>query len=291
MADRSLDHFVIAVESLESASATYRRLGFHVRPIARHEEIGSSNCVIHFPRTYLELFSPGESSRAIRETYRQLLEPYRQRLLFGEGIAHVSLDSTDLEADRRLMQERGLSPEPTLNARRKIIRPDGTPDETASRCFYMWRPDSRFLSLFLSEHPRPETIFIPEYEDHANSAAEVSRVVYMSRDPAGDVDYFSRLFGQAPDTLSERGFAFVGRRGDVTEVLTIAAARDRYGSLLPAPTCEPLAGVGVAMHFATHSMARCAAHLSGAGVPFERRGQEILVPGNEACGMTMVFEA
>ncbi len=281
---RTLDHFVIVVGDLQVAADQYRRLGFHVRPVARHIEIGSSNCVVHLPSTYLELFCPGDSDHAI-------LEPYRAHLEIGEGLAHVSLDSVDLESDHRLMGTLGLAPDPIVSARRKIVRPDGSPDETASSFFYMWRNDNRYLSLFLSEHRRPDAIFIPEFEDHPNAAAEVSRVVYVSRDPAGDVDYFSRIFGKQPDSRDAAGFSIVGARGDVTEVLSVDVARGRYGPSLRSQELGPLQGAGVALHFSTHSLERCEKHLSSTGVGFERGRGGLIVPASEACGCIAVFHA
>ena len=37
---RALDHFVILIEKIEPAVQAYQRLGFNVRPIARHLSIG-----------------------------------------------------------------------------------------------------------------------------------------------------------------------------------------------------------------------------------------------------------
>jgi hypothetical protein len=287
---RSLDHLVLAVAGLESAADTYRRLGYHVRPVARHLELGSSNCIVHFPRTYLELFSPGDSDRGIVDAHRHLLAPYLERLRAGEGIAHVSLDSRDLAADRGLMQAHGLEPTPIVSARRRIVRPDGRPDETDSSFFYLWRDDNRYLSLFLSEHRKPATIFIPEYEAHPNAARECTRVVYVSRDPAADVHYFATLFGQRPHSLSGTGFTVVGASGAAVEVLSLPAAIARYGASLPPDPCGPFAGVAVAMHFSSHALDRSAAHLSAAGVPFERADAALIVPAAAARGCVIVFE-
>ena len=287
---RSLDHFVLAVHDLEAGAAIYRRLGFLVRPPARHLEIGSSNCVMHFPRTYLELLSPGESREAIEPAYRELLQPYFDRLAIGEGLAHVSLDSPDLEADQRRMQEVGFVPGPIMSARRRITRPDGSADETDSHCFYLWRDDNRFLSLFLSEHRKPEAIFIPQYEDHPNTAAEVARVVYVSRDPQGDLEYFAKLFGKKADDVAYDAFHFVGARGDLTEVLTLEAARVRYGENVPQQELADSAGVGIAMHYSSRDLRRCAGWLDRAGVRFEKAGDRVIVPASEACGCTTVFE-
>ena len=126
MTIRTLDHFLILVEPLESAAATYQRLGFHVRPIARHLSIGSSNCVVHLDTTYLELFFLGDAPMPMQQAYRPRMDA-------GPGLTHVSLHSDDLEADRARLTAAGLRPDVALSARRKIVRPDGRVAELRAR--------------------------------------------------------------------------------------------------------------------------------------------------------------
>ena len=54
--------------------------------------------------------------------------------------------------------------------------PDGREDETDSSFFYMWRDSPRYMSLFLSEHRKPETIFVKAYEQHPNTAIDITRL-------------------------------------------------------------------------------------------------------------------
>ncbi|MEQ8800795.1 MAG: VOC family protein [Haliea sp.] len=170
---KSLDHVVLLVRDADAAAAVYERLGFHVRPLAEHEDIGSRNRVVHFRQTYLE-FIDFEGAR------EDVAGPYMDRFQLGEGLVHVSLTSDRLEDDRARLEAIGMQPYPILSARRRITLPDGSFGETASRCFYLWREDNRYLSLFFSDHPKPHMIFIPEFVRHDNGATEVSRCVYMS---------------------------------------------------------------------------------------------------------------
>jgi hypothetical protein len=283
---KSLDHFVLLVDDLEKASATYRRLGFHVRPIARHIEIGSSNCVIHFPGTYLELIHLSGTA--------EVLLPYLDRYRCGEGIAHVSLTSDDLVSEHERLKSLGFNPGPITSARRKIIQPDGSEDETRSSFSYVWREaepvNKRYLSLFYSEHLKPETIFIPAYEDHDNTAIDVTRLVYMSADPDGDIDYFSKSFDKNPDARNAAGFSMTGKRGEVTEVLRPDAAVTRYGDSLPRPGPEPLGGFAVVMHYGVRDPDRCAQTLINNDMDFHDWNGQLIVPASQACGCTLVFE-
>lgn len=282
---RSLDHFVVLVRDANRAAESYERLGFHVRPLAEHEEIGSRNRVVHFDQTYLEFIDLSDSRREISA-------PYLDRFELGEGLVHVSLTSEDLEADREQLREAGFEPAPIISARRKITLPDGRGDETASSCFYLWREKNRYLSLFFSAHPKPHTIFIPEYVSHANTAREVSRCVYVSRELDDDAEHFTTCFGAEPEVRSADHLCWRGTRGDLTEVLNPTAARGRYGDLLEAGTPGRFPGMGVALHYRVDDLEQCRRTLEQGGADYRAFGEGgVAVPAASAVGCAMVFEA
>lgn len=284
MSPKTLDHFVILVEALEPAVADYQRLGFHVRPIARHLSVGSSNAVMHLRHTYLELFVLGDAPAAFQDAYGQ-------RLQAGPGLCHVSLDSSGLEADQARLQAAGLQPGAVINARRRMVHPDGREDETASSCFYCWREQHRYLSLFISHHARPETIFVDGHVNHANGAQDVTRCVFQSEDPALDLPYFRTLYGRSETDRTLDGFRFVGSRGEVSEVITPAAAAARYGAAMPAAGLAGLVALPLALHYRVNSMVQCEQHLRGEGLDAAAVGGSLVVPAAQACGVVTVFEA
>ncbi len=282
---RSLDHFIILVRNLDTAITVYQRLGFNARPAAQHVEIGSRNSVVIFDHTYLELLDLTTTrSQAVKDDYLG-------RFVAGEGITHVALTSAKLEPDMDSLASQGVQVGTLLNARRKIRMPSGEDDETASRSVYFWRDHNRYLSLFLSDHPKPHTIFIPEYNNHANSARRVVRLAYMSRDPLADIPYFRTLFGAEPTAVSADGFSMTGARGDVTDVLTVEAAQRRYGPFLTVQGLSTLAGVGIAFHYKVESLAECESYFQRTGVLHERRNGKVFVPASEGCGAISVFES
>ncbi|GAB5415255.1 MAG: VOC family protein [Congregibacter sp.] len=283
-AEKSLDHFVLLVRDLDLAASSYERLGFHVRPLAEHKDLGTRNRVLHFGHTYLELF---DATSGLED----VVKPYLDRFQSGEGVVHVSLTSEHLEDDWQRMSAAGVDVHPILSARREITLPDGTRGETASRCFYQWRSDSRYLSLFFSDHPKPKMIFIPEYVCHPNGAREVSRCVYMSTTLNADRDYFSKCFMKNPDEETSERLAWRGARGDLTEVLTVNAAQQRYGDLLSVTDPAPFAGLGIALHYVVDNLDDCRGLLQTTDASHcELYDGTIGVAASKATGCVVCFE-
>jgi hypothetical protein len=284
MSPKTLDHFIILVEPLEPAVADYERLGFHVRPIARHLSVGSKNAVIHLHHTYLELFTLDQAPAEFQDAYRP-------RLQAGPGLCHVSLDSTSLLDDQARLRAAGLNPGGITNARRRMVHPDGREDETQSSCMYCWREQHRYLSLFVSHHARPETIFVDGHVRHANGAQQVIRCVFQSEDPALDLPYFRSLYGRAETDRTVDGFRFLGPRGEVSEVITPATAQARYGAAMPVQGLAGLGALPLALHYRVGSMAQSEQYLRGAGLAVAAVGGTLVVPAAQACGVVTVFEA
>jgi hypothetical protein len=280
---KGLDHFVHLVHDLDRGRAAWARLGFHVRPAAKHIELGSSNAVVMFERTYNELLW-------IEHAEPGLHAQYVGRFEVGEGLAHVSLTADSLAAERARLEALGYSPGPEGNARRAITRPDGSADETDSSFLYNWQSAHRWNSLFFSEHRRSDAIFIPDYVDHANGARDVARLVWLSADPSADLPYFRDSWAQAPERVDGDGFLFRGGRGEVAEVLTPEAVHARYGAL--AGTADPGAAGGypVAMHFRVADARATRAFLAGAGVETSQVAGGVGVGAADACGAVLVFE-
>lgn len=280
---KAVDHMVVLVRDLEVSAAVYKRLGFHVRPIAHHIGVGSANAIIHFPETYLELVHTSDARADLRDMYMPRLED-------GEGLCHISLTSNDLEADVARLSGHGHSPGTPMMFARDVVMPDGRPDKTASSSVYNWQAERRYMSLFFSEHPKPETIFIPAYCDHANGAEKLTALAFMSRDPAGDLPYFEASFGGRADTVNADGFQLTGARGEVVSVLTSQAAQVLYGDLLGRAEPAATGGYPIAMHFSVTDPAAPRRALEAAGIGFSDALGGVAVAAAEAAGAILVFE-
>ncbi|MCC7134643.1 MAG: VOC family protein [Gemmatimonadales bacterium] len=282
---RSLDHFAHAVRDLTHAGLAFERLGFHVLPVARHVEIGSCNRVFQLGHTYYEIVADLDRSLPL------LRDRMLPRFQCGDGMAIVSLTSDDLPADRMAIAAQGLIPDPILNARRTVPMPDGGSDETNSHCFYVWREDRyRYLTLFLSHHYKPATIFVPAWQRHPNGATDVVGLTYVADDPGAQVDYFATMFGARPTTATPDRVLFVTPRGERLEILDPAGLERRYGAAAPA-WCGLLGGYGIGIEFAVEDLGRCRQVLISNGVPFEDHEGRLRVPAAAAAGMVVEFRA
>lgn len=277
---RTIDHYVAVVPDQEAGRAVFTRLGFHVRPTARHIDFGSSNAVVIFPQTYLELLHLAHAREILKAQYagRDL------------GLAHVSLWSDSLRDERARLEALGYAPGPEGNARRKVVLPDGTAGETDSSFLYNWASRNRFLSIFYSEHRRPAMNYIEGYTDHPNGAVDLARVVGVSTQPGDDLGYYRDAWAQQPEAADDSGFAFRGARGEVMELRTPAALRARYGALFDAVPGAAAGGVQVALHYRVRDREATREWLDGQGVPCVALSGGIAVAPGDAEGMILVFE-
>jgi len=281
-ARRELDHYVIQVRNLDASGTSYERLGFHVLPKMRHIEIGSANRVVQFQHTYLELL--GDLDLAKPVVGDNLAERWR----CGEGLAMVSLNSGDIGSDHALISELQLNPAPIISARRKVAMPNGTEDETDSVCFYIFRPARKYLSLFLSQHRKPQVIWIPEYQQHPNTAVETTGITWVSDDPAMDRDFFTELYGVAPE-LEEAGLIrWRGSRNDTAEIYSRERLAERYPAI-DITVCDRLPGYPVGLQISVQDMDRLGSVLDENKVPYAAASGAVTVPPEQAHGVIIEF--
>ncbi len=84
---------MIVVNDLDDAADRFERLGFNTTQVSHHESLGTSNRLIVFPHTYIELISIREPTPA-----NQFL---RNSLAIGEGLWRVALHTNDIEKTSR----------------------------------------------------------------------------------------------------------------------------------------------------------------------------------------------
>ncbi len=114
-----LDHVVIAVNDLETASNNYRKLGFTIQYGGEHASGTTHNALICFQDgTYLELLAPTGKDPKDTEA-----ADFRGLLAQGEGLVAYALACHDLDERCTKMKQQGLNiigPKPG-----ERLRPDG----------------------------------------------------------------------------------------------------------------------------------------------------------------------
>jgi hypothetical protein len=281
---RSLDHFVICVRHIETAAEAYRRMGFRVMPVMEHVEIGTSNVIVQFQDTYLELIGDFDHCRS--STINDNMRPW---LDVGSDIFwQTSCTSQRLEDEIEPLRAEGLHPQPILSARRRVRLTEGGWDETDSRSFYTYNDRNIHASIFMSDHRKPQAIWMPGWQCHPNTTQRVIGISYIADDVNGDVDYATIMIGGAPASRSADRVAFHTPRGEFFEIVSSAAAP----LLLPgARPLEPgIAARGAAFTIAVTSLEHCRWALRDGGVPHVQTGETIIVPASHSCGMSIIFK-
>jgi hypothetical protein len=280
---RSLDHFVTIVGNPDDAAATYRRLGFRVMPTMEHTKIGTANTIVQFLDTYLEFIGDFEHAEhpSIREAYDDWLKHGR------DIYAMTSLTSPKLETCRAKLIEEGYAPMEILDASRRVRLPAGGWTQTASRSCYMFNKPNKLTSLFMSDHPKPEAIWIPDWQCHPNTAQRIVKVWYVARDPQADERYHANWFG-APPSIRETGrLSWETPRGERLEVLTPNAMKEAFPE---AYELEPdIQGRGAGFTVTVKSLDHCRWALRDGGVAFKERNGALYIHSMQACAMALEF--
>jgi hypothetical protein len=279
---RSLDHVVAIATDLEGVRSMYSAMGFHVLPIMRHIEIGTSNTLIQFQNTYLEFVAD------IDRGPRFLSDRVLPRLKVGPGLIMLSLTSDGLSQDCKALVGQGIATDPILNARRAVQMPDGSETETDSSSTYTWNPEGNLLSLFLSEHRRRSAIWIPEYQKHANQASDVVAITYaVDGDPHVHATYFSAMLGSPPQRSAPGELVFLTPRGERIELVNRAALARRFEDAQNVQISA--SGQGYALTLRVADFAEVQRILDLNHVAHRAKQNQIVVPAASAAGIVLAF--
>lgn len=114
---RAIDHVIIAVRDLSTATKSYRRAGFTVTPGGEHVDGATHNALVSFgDGAYFELI-------AFREPDREQDHKWWGKLTNGEGTVDYALLADDLDAEADRLRRAGVTVDGPRQGGRK--RPDG----------------------------------------------------------------------------------------------------------------------------------------------------------------------
>ncbi len=206
----TLDHPLICVHDLETARATYKSLGFAMKPPGMHPW-GTSTALVIFQRQLLELVSIGDAS---------LLDDYaagnfrfgrhvQAHLAQREGVPLTALCSDDADGDAALLIARGAHCEGRIAFGRDVVLDDGTPDRTATTLQIFTQPGLDRLAMFACEQHRRDLIEFPEWMDHPNGATGFASATILAAQADQPVvrDWLTILHGGNAVQDTDWGFA------------------------------------------------------------------------------------
>lgn len=204
-----IDHPLVAVLDLAAAQATYRSLGFLMKPPGHHPW-GTSTALVIFKQQLLELVGIGDET---------LLDGYAvggfafgrhvQRFLDErEGVGLTALFSHDAELDEAAITGRGGECAGTIRFGREVVLTDGSHDRTSTVLKPFPCSDAPRLSIVVCEQQRRDLIEFPEWMDHPNGACGfVSATILAEPGDQGAVrDWLSTIHGDEAVGETEWGF-------------------------------------------------------------------------------------
>jgi hypothetical protein len=188
-----IDHVVIAVQDLDIASATFRRLGFTLTPRGYHD-LGSQNHCIMFGDDYIELAAVPKP-----HPFNQY---YMDFLARGEGLAATAPKTGDAESASRELAAAGLSPSQPLALSRPVDLEGRKHDARFSLVTLppITTPGHR---VFLCQHFTRSLVWRPEWQGHVNGAKGLAAIAFAGGDPAAVAAPYQRIFGSPAREIAE----------------------------------------------------------------------------------------
>lgn len=216
---RHIDHIVVAVRELDRAAELYSRLGFQVGARNRHPW-GTANRLIQFGTSFIELITVDGTAHSI--------PPHQQRQFsFGafvrdylqqrEGMAMLVLSSTDAKSDAARFAEQGVGNFEPFSFERKARRPDGSETRVAFTLAFARDPAAPDSAFFVCQQHFPENFWNRSFQQHVNSAANISAVTLTSPNPLQHAEFLTGFSGAEKRSLpnGDLSFALDGGRIEV----------------------------------------------------------------------------
>jgi catechol 2,3-dioxygenase-like lactoylglutathione lyase family enzyme len=281
---RGIDHIVIAVHDLDTARATWQRLGFALTPVARHT-FGTANSLIQLDGNYVELLAVADPN-AIAEAAAggfSFAAFNRDFLKKREGLSMLALKSLDAAADQADFEARGLPVFAPFAFERLAKGPDGEERKVAFSLTFTREPRLREAGFFTCQHHFPENFWRPEYRSHVNSARGIESVVLVTRDPADFHEFLTQITGKHDMTSTSLGVTFDTGEG-IFEIMSPIGYRAWFGeSPEPDPRRFLACRIAVADLSATRRL------FDRSHIAFSERMGALIVPAGATNGVAVAF--
>jgi catechol 2,3-dioxygenase-like lactoylglutathione lyase family enzyme len=273
-----IDHCVILVRDLDSAAATYKKLGFTISPRGFHSaHMGSANHTIMLREDYFELLgivNPTDHNGKWRNQLKRN----------GEGLTAIALQTDDADEACREIRAMGIAATDTLAFSRPVDLPGGGKAEAAFKITQFPLGSLPGAEVFVCGHLTRHTVWLPELMRHANTAEALAAVVMVASDPGVAAASWANAFG-ADAVKPIAGGMSVKIGTTPLEILTPAAVTERYVGVAPG-RLERDHLVALAFRILDRVQAKSSIAPDVRAVEV---GQSLVVAPSQACGTLIEF--
>lgn len=274
-----IDHAVVAVKDLDAAAENWKQLGFTISPRGTHSaHMGTGNYTIMLAEDYMELLGVLTATEHNAPT-----RAYLDRT--GGGIERIAFTTLSAAAGAAEIRSMGYPPIGPTDFERPVTMPDGH-RSAAKFATFMWPTEEApgGVRLFACQHKTRETVWIPELQQHANTATRIAEVLVTTPAPEEDARHLAKMIagnvGRDTDAfVVPTGF---GRAEFV--FLTREAMAKRYGA--PVGELPERAGAGLRLVVSDLAAAKAAVGTKGMA-----SGDAVVVPPSAANGMMLALVA
>ncbi|MBI5322415.1 VOC family protein [Bradyrhizobium sp.] len=183
-----IDHAVVAVKDLDAAAANWKQLGFTISPRGTHSaHMGTGNYTIMLGEDYMELLGVlvATEHNAPTRTYLEAT---------GGGIVRVAFTTPSAAAGAAELRTLGYAAIGPTDFERPVTMPDGS-RSAAKFATFQWpvaeAPGG--VRLFACQHKTRETVWIPQLQQHANTARRIARVFVVTPQPQEDAAHLAKM--------------------------------------------------------------------------------------------------
>lgn len=183
-----IDHAVVAVKDLDAAAANWKQLGFTVSPRGTHSaHMGTGNYTIMLGEDYMELLGVLDPTQHNAPT-RLYLEQT------GGGIERVAFTTPDAAAGAAELRGMGYEAIGPTDFERPVTMPGGR-QAAAKFATFQWpvKEAPGGVRLFACQHKTRETVWIPELQQHANTAHRIARVFIVTPQAEQDAAHLAKM--------------------------------------------------------------------------------------------------
>jgi len=273
----SLDHVVVdARDRLVEAARVYRALGFQLTERGRHT-LGSTNHLAVFENNYLELLGFDEKAGAVRA----------EILAFPIGLNGLVFGTDQPELLFGELQTRGLPTEEPIAFSRPVHLADGT-QEARFRVVRLRAGTVSFGRMYFCHHLTRHLVWRAEWQQHANGAESIARIVIAARNPAACSSIFVRIFGANAVTPGPHGSWKLAAGAISIQLVTAEELTRQFGDAIPDPAGR--VDYMAVLSIRTASLSRAAQAIRAGAIRGVRiEPDRILVPAKEAMNVAIEF--